>query len=57
MPSFEPMFGVRNMVFESSSSHTPEEWASGAVRSHKYDDAAFMANIAGNNVVGTLFEE
>jgi hypothetical protein len=51
------MFGVRNMVFESSSSHTPEEWASGAVRSHKYDDAAFMANIAGNNVVGTLFEE
>jgi len=51
------MFGVRNQVFESSFSHSAEEWATGAVRSHKYDHEAFMADIEGNNVVGTLFEE
>ena len=57
LPAFEPSFGVRNAVFESRLSHTEEEWASGAVRSHCYDDAAFLADSKGNNVVGTLFEE
>jgi hypothetical protein len=56
LTAYEPSFGVRNAVFQSRGSHTAEEWTSGAVRCHVYDESAFLADATGNNVVGTLFE-
>ena len=38
-------------LYASKGSHTEEEWTSGAVRCHVYDDEAFLADAKGNNVV------
>ena len=56
LPALEPTFGVRNMVFETRESHDQEEWLGGVVKAQLYGPEEMLADMAGNNVVGTLCE-